>query len=232
MRREMKWYRWLCFTLALGLLMVTVLPAGALPKIVYKHASANGGMRVALTFDDGPHPRYTSQILDILAEFGVEATFFVVGTNAETYPKLIHRILAEGHEIGNHTYNHYHTPAMSGEALEKDVRACDECLQRITGEAPRYFRPPEGVCSADVKNICSAMGYTIVLWSVDTRDWAHPTVWEIVRNVRANTGNGSIILMHDFIGKNSPTPEALRQIIPMLQESGYEFVTVSRLLED
>jgi len=219
------------FLLVLLMLTATVLPAGATAKIVYRHACTGGEKRVALTFDDGPHPRYTPKILDILAEFGVEATFFAVGTNAETYPQLIHRILAEGHELGNHTYNHYHTPSMSGEALEKDVRSCDACLRRITGEAPRLFRPPEGVCSEDVKRICAAMGYTIVLWSVDTRDWAHPSVGDIVRNVRANTANGSIILMHDFIGKNSPTPEALRQIIPMLQESGYEFVTVSRLLE-
>ena len=207
------------------------LPLAATPKIVYKHASAGEARRVALTFDDGPHPRYTPQILDILSEYGIKATFFVVGENARSYPHLIERIITEGHEIGNHTYSHCRTATTDRTALEKDMRACNRVLADITGQSPRLFRPPEGVCSADVKEICDAMGYTIVLWSVDTRDWAHPSVGEIVQNVCSNTKDGAIILMHDFIGKNSPTPEALRRIIPMLRESGYELVTVSELLE-
>jgi peptidoglycan/xylan/chitin deacetylase (PgdA/CDA1 family) len=103
-------------------------------------------------------------------------------------------------------------------------------LERLGGEKIRFFRPPEGVCTEAVKSYCEQNGMTIVLWSVDTRDWAHTPVGEICENVRKNAKNGSIILMHDFIGKNSPTPAALRRIIPMLQELGYEFVTVSQLL--
>ena len=224
--------RWRWFFVCLCLLLTcSVIAVSAAPKIVFRHASTGGGKRIALTFDDGPHPRYTPEILDILAEFGVEATFFVVGTNAENYPELIRRELREGHEVGNHTYNHYHTAKMTGEMLRRDILACSEAISRITGERTTLFRPPEGVCNEDIKALCEAENYTIVLWSVDTRDWAHPTAAQICRNIRENTKNGSIILMHDFIGKNSPTPAVLRQIIPMLQESGYEFVTVSRLLE-
>ncbi len=204
----------------------------ATPKIVYKHAgNTEGKKRIALTFDDGPHPKYTPQILDILAEYSVEATFFSVGTNAETYPHIIRRIHEEGHELGNHTYKHPHTADMSATELQADIIKCSRVLEKITGDEIQLFRPPEGVCSKEIKSFCDEMGYTIVMWSVDTRDWAHPTVGEIYRNVKCNTGAGSIILMHDFIGKKSPTPDALRQIIPMLQEAGYEFVTVSRLLE-
>ena len=120
---------------------------------------------------------------------------------------------------------------MSREELLGDVVRCSNALFEITGERPRYFRPPEGVCNEYVKEICAAEGMSIVLWSVDTRDWAHTEVGEICRNVRHNTANGSIVLMHDFIGKNSPTPEALRRIVPMLLESGYAFVTVTQLVE-
>lgn len=187
---------------------------------------------MALTFDDGPHPKYTPIILDILKEEGVSATFFAVGTNAEYYPDLIRRIESEGHELGNHTYNHNHVGKMTRAALAEDIQRCGDAIETITGKRPRYFRPPEGVCNSDVKEICEKNGMTIVIWSVDTRDWAHTPVREICENVRCHTKTGSIILMHDFIGKNSPTPEALRQIIPILRGLGYEFVTVSQLLDE
>ncbi len=216
-------------------LVVTVLlgsmRVSAAPQIIYHHTGSSEEKRVALTFDDGPHPRYTAEILDILTEYGVSATFFVVGVNAETYPELLLRASREGHEIGNHTYNHYHVSKLSAAAFEKDLLRCSDAVKRIIGKEPRLFRPPEGACSEISKSFCEKNGYPIIMWSVDTRDWAHTPIAEICENVRKNTKDGSIILMHDFIGKNSPTPKALRKIIPMLQESGFEFVTVSQLLE-
>ena len=208
----------------------SAVAVSAAPQIVYQSASKNGRARVALTFDDGPHPRYTPKVLDILKEYGVPATFFCVGTNVETYPDLVRRAVEEGHEIGNHTYNHYHVAKLTDEALYEDITACGDALAKITGAHPRFFRPPEGVCSEAVKSYCDKEGMAIVMWSVDTRDWAHTPVKEIYQNVRKNAKNGSIILMHDFIGKNSPTHDALRCVIPMLLELGYEFVTVSQLL--
>lgn len=200
-------------------------------EIVYRYASETESPRVALTFDDGPHPRYTPIILDILAEQGIKATFFVVGENAEYHPELIKRIAAEGHELGNHTFDHCRVAKMGDYELKRDILRCSDTVFSICGQRPRLFRPPEGVCNRAVKTVCTDADMTIVMWSVDTRDWAHTPVEEIYRNVRSNTKNGSIILMHDFIGKNSPTPAALRQMLPMLQELGYEFVTVSQLLE-
>ena len=220
-----------CVILALFLLLAFTVPVFASPQIVYRHTGSSEKKRIALTFDDGPHPRYTPQILDILAEYGVEATFFTVGSNAEAYPAIVKRILSEGHELGNHTYHHYRTAKVAPDVLIEDILACSRVLKDLTGEAPRLFRPPEGICNEDLTRFCEEQGYIIVMWSVDTRDWAHPEVWEICQNVRQNVRDGSIILMHDFIGKKSPTPAALRCIIPMLQESGFEFVTVSRLLE-
>lgn len=217
---------------ALGVLLSYGLKTGAEAQIIYRCVSKTGRQCVALTFDDGPHPKYTPLILDILKEEGIKATFFAVGTNVETYPALVRRIVSEGHELGNHTYNHNHVGKMSEQALAEDIALCTDAIGRITGRRPLYFRPPEGVCNKDVKAICEKNGMTIVMWSVDTRDWAHPTIGEICENVRSNTGSGAIVLMHDFIGKNSPTPEALRQIIPILRGLGYEFVTVSQLLSE
>lgn len=220
----------LAVLLALCLALPPLVTAAS-GEVVYRRTSTDGVKRIALTFDDGPHPRYTPEILDILAEYGVKATFFVVGSNAEYYPKLIARELQEGHEIGNHTYHHYHTAKTNATALKRDMAACTDVLLRQTGKAPSLFRPPEGVFNDEMKTFCAENGYTIVMWSIDTRDWAHTPICEIVKNVREHARDGAIILMHDFIGKNSPTPAALRQIIPMLQELGFEFVTVSRLLQ-
>ena len=218
--------------LGIALLLLCFVQAAAAPHVVYRYASGGGQKRVAVTFDDGPHPRYTPQILDILAEYNVKATFFMVGSNADYYPELVRRVLAEGHEIGNHTYNHYHTANVSTEVLAQDILACGVTLSKYTGGTPpKLFRPPEGVFNEEIKAFCEREGYTLVMWSVDTRDWAHTPVSDIVAGVRAHVQDGSIILMHDFIGKKSPTPTALRKIIPMLQESGYELVTISRLLE-
>ncbi len=228
MRRAVRSFSFLLFC-ALFLTICRPL-AAAEAKIYYKQSSSDEKKRVALTFDDGPHPRYTPEILDILREYGICATFFVVGTNAEFYPSLVLREVNEGHEIGNHTSNHFHTANLSREELEKDVRSCQETITKITGKAPGLFRPPEGVCTKNVQNIAEKMDLTVVLWSVDTRDWAHTPPCEIVKNIRKNTRDGSIILMHDFIGKNSPTPAALRQVLPLLLESGFEFVTVSSLI--
>ena len=223
--------RILSFLLLLCVLCSFTFSAQAAPQIIYQYVGNTNKMRVALTFDDGPHPRYTPQILDILKEYGVSATFFCVGVNAETYPDLIVRELQEGHEVGNHTYNHYHVNKLTPSALCNDITACNNALEKITQRHVRLFRPPEGVCSNALKEVCETEDLTIVLWSVDTRDWAHTAPDEIYENVKKNVRNGSIILMHDFIGKNSPTPAALRRIIPMLQELGYELVTVSQLLE-
>ncbi len=213
------------------LLLTFSIRSFATPQIVYRHTGNSEKKRVALTFDDGPHPRYTPKILDILAEFGVEATFFAVGANVDAYPDILKRVLAEGHELGNHTYHHYHTVNTNGRILVEDILACNDAIQKCTGEKVHLFRPPEGVFNEDIKKLCEEKGYIIVMWSVDTRDWAHTPIDEICKNVKENVKDGSIILMHDFIGKNSPTPAVLRRIIPMLQESGFEFVTVSRLLQ-
>ena len=197
-------------------------------EAVYRHNTDK--KRVALTFDDGPHYKYTAEILDILDEYGAKATFFVVGELAERYPELILRELAEGHEIGNHTWSHPKMKKLTVDSLKQEILKTEELLNEIADYRPKLFRPPEGAFSPLAEKTAENIDYEVILWTVDTRDWAHTPVDKIVDNVLNNTAPGSIILCHDFIGRDSPTPDAIRQFIPKLIDEGYEFVTVSELL--
>ncbi len=190
----------------------------------------NDSKRIAITFDDGPHYKYTAEILDILKEYDIKATFFVVGQLAQRYPELILRELAEGHEVASHTWSHPHISEVTEDSLANEIVSTEELIFELAKYRPRLFRPPEGKYSDTVRRVAAELDYEVVLWTVDTRDWSHPTVDKIVETVLENTESGSIILCHDFIGNNSPTPEALRRFLPELKRNGYEFVTVSELI--
>lgn len=184
----------------------------------------------ALTFDDGPHPYLTDEILDILAEYGVKATFFVIGKNAEKYKKQVARAYSEGHEIGNHTYSHLTASEKNLGSLTNELKKTDDIIYSITGQRPKLFRPPTGYCNSVAVQSASELGYKIILWTVDTRDWAHTSAASIEKNVSKNIGNGAIILFHDYISGASSTTEALRYLLPRLIDEGYAFQTVSELL--
>ena len=212
MRRENKQTRVISFIIIYTFLAV-ILTAGLHADnsaAVYRHD--NQSKRIALTFDDGPHYKYTGEILDILKEYGAKATFFVVGELAERYPELVLRELAEGHEVGN------------------EILRTERLLNEIADYRPKFFRPPEGSFKKSSEELAEANDYTLILWTVDTRDWAHTPVDQIVEMVENETEAGSIILCHDFIGRDSPTPDALRKFIPALLDKGFEFVTISELL--
>ena len=196
---------------------------------VYLQAEDEVG-RVALTFDDGPHYKYTAEILDILKKYDVRATFFTVGTNVERYPELIQRELSEGHEVANHTYSHKHMAKLSDDEFIDEVEGWENVIYENHGYRSDLFRPPEGILTDGEKQAIAELGYDVVLWSVDTRDWAHNKVERIVDTVISDVTDGSVILFHDFVSGDSPTPEALEIIIPRLKEMGYEFVTVSQLM--
>ena len=135
--------------------------------------------KIALTFDDGPHYKYTDEILDILEKYGVKATFFVIGVNAERHPEKVKRIALSGHEIGNHTYSHPHLKKVSAQELESEIEKASEVISRLTGKKPVLFRPPEGYCTEEISAVASAMDYRIILWNIDTRDWDKATADEI-----------------------------------------------------
>ncbi len=186
--------------------------------------------RIALTFDDGPHPRLTSRILDILDRYGVRATFFMIGQNVEYYSDAAREVVARGHEIGNHTANHRALHGLSEGQMKEELNNCAEKIEEICGCRSRLFRPPEGVVDKTVFRIASEGNYEVILWSIDTRDWEIKDEKAIVNRVISAVKPGDIILMHDFIGRNSKTPEALEILLPKLLALGYEPVTVSELL--
>lgn len=188
--------------------------------------------RIALTFDDGPHPKHTREILKILDEYGVKATFFIIGKLAEEYPELVVEEINAGHEVASHTWSHPNVNTLTEAGLTNELYETEQFLKTLADYKPALFRPPEGKCGENVLRAAAAFDYDVILWTVDTKDWAHTPSDKIVENVLSNTSPGSIILCHDFVAYDSPTPDALREFIPKLKENGYEFVTVSQLLFD
>ncbi len=199
-------------------------------EIVY-HSRKNDRMEIALSFDDGPHPRLTPVILDILEEYGIKATFFMVGENVEYYPDAARAVAEAGHEIGNHTFSHRKFNRMTEHEMLDEIHACEQAISSVSETPVHFIRPPEGQMNEAMRRVIGTLDYRIILWDVDTRDWAHTPPAEISRHILDTVQAGDIILMHDFIGHDSPTPEALRVVIPALLERGYRFVTVGELVD-
>jgi peptidoglycan/xylan/chitin deacetylase (PgdA/CDA1 family) len=196
------------------------------------YRAAQSTTKIALTFDDGPHPRYTDEILSILGDEGVKATFFTIGCNVKQYPEIVKRVMAAGHEIGNHTYTHPLVPLVSSQMIEDEIKMTDTVLLSLGCACPTFFRPPQGKFPPDKEGLLQRTGKIAVLWSIDTRDWEHKPTEEIVRMVENEVAGGDIILFHDFVGGESQTIPAIKKLIPTLKERGYQFVTLSELLLD
>lgn len=195
-----------------------------------KNQNDHNSKLIALTFDDGPHPKQTKQILEILDKYDIKATFFVIGVNVRNYPGIIEQVMQKGHEIGNHTNTHSHAAKLDAVAFEQQILDCEREIFLQTGKSPKLFRPPEGTISSQMKETVHDLGYINVLWNLDTLDWAHTPPERISAYVTENAKHGDIILMHDYIGANSPTAQALEIFIPQLLDMGFSFVTVSELL--
>jgi len=188
------------------------------------------GRYIALTFDNGPHPSKTNEILDILSDNQIKATFFVVGKNAYDNEEIVERIINEGHEIGNHTFCHKYLSGEGRSLVEREIDLCDDVIYNHSEYSTNIFRPPGGLYDDTLIDICAERGYSVVLWSIDTRDWAGTSTADICSEIYKYVQNGSIILMHDYVCCESHTAEALREVIPKLKELGYCFVTISELI--
>lgn len=192
---------------------------------------------IALTFDDGPNEPYTSQILKILKEHQVPATFFLLGENAQKYPNIVKEIDSEGHLIGNHTTNHKRflmlkTPT----AITQDIDTTNEIIGKLIGKRPKFFRPPYGFRSFWGARILSIKGYQIVTWNDMTSDWAKVSSEKITIDIIRRAKPGTIIDLHD--GSEDPknadrstTVKAVGEIIDLLQSEGYKFVRLDELLK-
>lgn len=166
---------------------------------VKAHCRARTKERVAaLTFDDGPHPERTPRILDILRERGVKAAFFVKGENAERWPEIIDRMVAEGHLVGNHTYSHSgRFPLLSARNMVAEMERCDAAIERITGSGPRFFRPPFGVTNPMLRRAIKRRGYEVIGWSVRSLDTFGGPREKPAKRVFRALRPGAVILLHD-----------------------------------
>jgi polysaccharide deacetylase family sporulation protein PdaB len=189
---------------------------------------------IALTFDDGPDSKYTSQILDILAENNVKATFFLVGLQVAKYPEVAKRIVDEGHTIGNHSWSHSDLSKLPAKARDKEIDKTQQAILDATGVMPQLMRAPYGAISDSVLKSIHEQDMKHVYWTIDTRDWAGTSVADMHKNVLKNTHSGAIILMHSFGGRKHAlehTVKLLPTIITELREKGYEFVTVDEMIK-
>lgn len=223
----------LAVDLTLGLLLVCAWfgQGGGRTQALQAVSSTHGNVatelkKIALTFDDGPHPTYTPLLLDGLLERGVCASFFVTGENAEQYPELILRMQAEGHLIGNHTYSHIQLSGTNREAYRAELVQTNEILQQITGEEVQYVRPPYG--SWD-KSFEAELNMFPVLWTIDPLDWCSRDADSVAQRVLSKAGEYDIILLHD---EYESTVTAALQIVDTLLEQGYTFVTVDEIIFD
>lgn len=182
--------------------------------------------KVALTFDDGPHPTITRQLLDGLRDRDVKATFFVTGEHALECPKQIKQMQDDGHLIGNHTYHHVQLTTVGTEIFQSEITQTNEVIEEITGEKPEFIRPPYG--SWD-KALETQLNMLPVLWDVDPLDWCSTDAQQISKKVLSQVKENDIILMHD--GYESSVTAAF-MIVDELKRQGYEFVTVDELILD
>jgi peptidoglycan/xylan/chitin deacetylase (PgdA/CDA1 family) len=200
---------------------------GVAGKLSYSSCNIEGNS-IALTFDDGPHAQNTPRLLDILKQAGVRATFFVVGQNAVQYPDILKRIVAEGHELANHSYSHPLLASLSESSVHDQLDRTHEAVLKATGVSMKIMRPPYGALSEPQRRMVHAdYGYKTILWDVDPEDWKYRDAARVEREIVGRTRAGSIILSHDI---HKTTIDAMPSTIEALSAKGFKFVTVSELL--
>lgn len=185
---------------------------------------------VALTFDDGPDPRFTPQVLEILTKYKVPATFFVVGAQVERYPDLVREQVALGHELANHTYSHPELTKVALPEVFAEIQKDQLTILRFTGTSPSFFRPPKKLYNQDIIKLAGNLGLPTVLWTVCIENHSVKTPEAMARRVIGQAKKGGIILGHDGRLDRQKTVDALPAIIEGYQKKGYRFVTLSELL--
>ena len=184
---------------------------------------------IALTFDDGPHPLFTEQLLTILRQEQVTATFFVIGQNVDAHPELVQQAAAQGIEIANHTYHHLRLPTIPVEDIATELENGARAIQRAIGYTTRLYRPPGGEYDKDVINTTRDLGYVMVLWTDDPGDYADPGSSIIENRVLRAVSNGGILLLHDGTAQ---TVQILPDLLRKLKSRGYRFITCSEMARE
>ena len=220
---------------------ITVLVLGLALSLIYETSAvlddANRVIRkiptthkvIALTVDDGPHYKTTPELLAVLREKQVKATFFILGANAEAHPDIVAQAVADGHEIASHAYSHKRLNKLTQAEVAAEFDRFETIISPVAPK-PVFFRPPDGAYNDAIVKLARERGYTTVLWSIDTGDWRRPPAGQVVETAVKNAIPGGIILMHD--GQYPlPTPQAAALIIDQLRSRGYQFVTMSELMQ-
>jgi peptidoglycan-N-acetylglucosamine deacetylase len=198
------------------------------PRITYNHVNVEGPY-IALTFDDGPAKVTTPRLLDLLAKRGIKVTFFVLGECVEANPDLLKREIAEGHEIGNHSWSHPNLGKMSDEAVRSQLQRTQDLIFQTIGTKPKIMRPPYGSFTERQRKWAhEQFGYKTILWEVDPVDWKKPGPAVVAHRILSETKPGYIILAHDIHGS---TVDAMAETLDGLIAKGFKFVTVSELID-
>jgi len=199
--------------------------AEAAPSLI---ARGDGRAKVvALTFDDGPYPIYTERLLAVLDAYDIKATFFLVGVNAASHPDLVREIARGGHVVGNHSHRHLRMKDLPEEDIRWEWQMCSHTIRAITGNLPRFCRPPGGGYNGTIVSAARKEGLSVVLWTANGADYTGISPKAIERRVLGATGPGGIILLHEGVDN---TIEALPVIIETLRSKGYRFVTIDKMV--
>lgn len=200
---------------------------------------------VALTYDDGPNPPYTDQILDVLRREHVHATFFVVGRAVAQYPQTVRRMVTDGNAVGNHTWDHVHLVLLRRAEMRLEMERTEDAIARASGQRPKIMRPPFGARDWRVLGEMKRLGYAVVMWSVPLpKDWEYPSAQTIAKRIVPRVKDGSIIVLHDgnrgqlcaqrrllpHVCDRTQDIEATRLVIEGLKREGFRFVTVPELM--
>ncbi len=203
------------------------------PILGYPLLNGNTHIReIALTFDDGPNPYYSSQVLSILRKYGIKATFFDVGYLVAAYPNIVRQEYNEGNTVANHSWSHPEMTLLSAQAIVSQLTSTSKAIQDAIGVRPTFFRPPYGAINSIVLATARYLGFTTVLWDGAAEDWNLPGVSLIVSKTLYYARNGAILLLHDGGGNRAQTVAALPIIIATLKSRGYQFVTIQQLVDD
>lgn len=199
-------------------------------KITYQKITTN--KLVALTFDDGPEPRFTVPILDILKEYHAPATFFMVGNQVIKHPDIAKRIIQEGHEVGNHTMNHLVMTELVPNEVFAEIKNGKDAIKEVTNTVPHYYRSPKGLTNAYVEKAVSSLDMKEILWTVTIENHDAQTPEAMANRVLSKVQPGFIILLHDGRLDRTKTVKSLPLLLRGLQEKGYKVVSLSELLSD
>jgi peptidoglycan/xylan/chitin deacetylase (PgdA/CDA1 family) len=200
---------------------------GVTEQITFSEVNVDGPY-IAMTFDDGPHVTNTAKLLDMAAKRQIKLTFFVLGECVEQNPTVLQREVAEGHEIGNHSWSHPNLAKLSDDAVRSQLRRTEDLIVKTAGVKPKLMRPPYGELTKRQRMLVNReFGYKVILWDVDPLDWKRPGSDVVAQRIIAGARPGSIILSHDI---HPPTIAAMPQVFDALLAKGFKFVTVSELL--